>query len=151
MEAGGRRPRTREGFMASQPVASPAILAAAPMTTMLPVRDLDRARTFYAVTLGLDAVGARPDGKYVFRCGNGALLALFPRDDAVQARYTAASFAVDDIRAAIAELESRGVKFNDYDLPGFRTVGHVCVLGGEQAAWFDDPDGNILCIHQDAR
>ena len=56
---------------------------------------------------------------------------------------------VDDIRAAIAELESRGVVFADYDLPGFRTVGHVCVLGSEKAAWFNDPEGNILCLHED--
>lgn len=137
--------------MASDPTVPKALLGAAPMTTMLPVRDLSRAQHFYAVTLGLDALGARPDGKFVFRCGNGALLALFPREDAVQARYTAASFAVDDIRGAIAALEQRGVTFHDYDLPGLRTVEHVCVLGGEQAAWFDDPDGNILCIHQDAR
>ena len=127
------------------------VLGTAPMTTMLPVRDLARAQRFYTETLGLVALGARPDGKFVFRCGNGALLALFPRDDAVQARYTAASFGVDDIRGAIHALESRGVTFHDYDLPGLRTVDHVCVLGGEQAAWFDDPDGNILCIHQDAR
>ena len=56
---------------------------------------------------------------------------------------------MSDIRAAVAALEQRGVRFNDYDLPGFRTVERVCVLGSEQAAWFDDPDGNILCIHQD--
>ena len=128
----------------------PTHLTSAPMTTMLPVRDLARAQRFYGETLGLAVVGARPDGKFVFRCGNGALLALFPRDDAVQARYTAASFAVDDIATAVAALKARGVTFNDYDLPGLRTVEHVCVLGGDRAAWFDDPDGNILCIHQDA-
>ncbi len=123
-------------------------LALAPMTTMLPVRDLARARRFYEEGLGLAPVGARADGKFVFRCGNGALLALFPRDDVTPPAYTAASFAVDDIRATIAALEARGV-FKDYDLPGLRTVEHVCVLGGEQAAWLEDPDGNILCVHQD--
>ncbi len=39
--------------------------------------------------------------------------------------------------------------FHDYDLPGFRTVGHVCVLGSEKAAWFSDPEGNILCLHEE--
>ena len=59
------------------------------------------------------------------------------------------SFRVDDILSEIRDLESRGVKFNDYDLPGFKTVGHVCVRGAEKAAWFNDPEGNILCLHED--
>ena len=39
--------------------------------------------------------------------------------------------------------------FEDYDLPGFRTVEHVCVLGSEKAAWFKDTEGNVLCLHED--
>jgi catechol 2,3-dioxygenase-like lactoylglutathione lyase family enzyme len=124
-------------------------LAAAPMTTILPVRDLARARQFYEQALGLQALGAQPDGKFVFRCGNGALLALFPKAEGTKAEHTAASFEVHDIAATIAGLETRGVSFHDYDLPGFRTVNHVCVLGSERAAWFSDPEGNILCIHED--
>jgi len=127
--------------------ASP--LAAAPMTTILPVRDMDRARSFYEECLGLAPLGAQADGKFVFRCGNGALLALFPKADCTRGEHTAASFAVPDIASAIDALEQRGVRFNDYDLPGLRTVAHVCVLGSEKAAWFDDPDGNILCVHED--
>lgn len=130
------------------PVAASPI-AAAPMTTILPVRDLERARRFYADALGLNAVGARPDGKFLFRAGNGAILALFPKAEGTKAEHTAASWEVADIASAIRALESRGVAFHDYDLPGFRTVGHVCVLGSEKAAWFSDPDGNILCIHQE--
>lgn len=45
-------------------------------------------------------------------------------------------------------LEGRGVTFEDYDMPGLKTVGHVCEFGTEKAAWFNDPDGNVLCIHQ---
>ena len=126
-----------------------ASLAAAPMTTILPVRDLPRARQFYEQSLGLDALGAQPDGKFLFRCGNGALLALFPKAEGTKAEHTAVSFEVQDIAASIAGLQARGVTFHDYDLPGFRTVNHVCVLGSERAAWFSDPEGNILCIHQD--
>jgi hypothetical protein len=56
---------------------------------------------------------------------------------------------VPDIAAAIAALKGRGVAFADYDLPGLKTVEHVCVLGAEKAAWFEDPEGNILCLHED--
>lgn len=127
---------------------APSSLAGAPMTTILPVRDLERARRFYADALGLDAIGARPDGKFVFRAGNGALLALFPKAEGTKAEHTAVSFEVGDVAAAVRTLQSRGVAFHDYDLPGFRTVDHVCVLGSEKAAWFSDPEGNILCVHE---
>jgi hypothetical protein len=56
---------------------------------------------------------------------------------------------VADIAATIRALKDRGVRFADYDLPGFKTVEHVCVLGSEKAAWFEDPEGNILCLHED--
>jgi hypothetical protein len=40
------------------------------------------------------------------------------------------------------------VTFADYDLPGLKTVDHICVLGSEKAAWFEDPAGNVLCLHE---
>ena len=115
---------------------------------MLPVRDLARARHFYETRLGLDPGAPRPDGKFVYRCGDTEI-ALFPKPEGTRAEHTALSFRVDDIHAAVAELRSRGVVFDDYDLPGLKTVDHVCVLGAEKAAWFRDPDGNILCLHED--
>jgi catechol 2,3-dioxygenase-like lactoylglutathione lyase family enzyme len=125
------------------------MLDTAAVTTILPVRDLDRARAFYADRLGLSPEGAKPDGKFVFRFGAGGSLALLPKPDARPSETTALSFAVDDIESAVGALEDRGVHFEDYDLPGLRTVNHVCVLGSEKAAWFKDPDGNILCLHED--
>jgi hypothetical protein len=56
---------------------------------------------------------------------------------------------VPEIGAAVRELEQRGVVFEDYDFPGLKTVNHVCVLGSEKAAWFKDPEGNFLCIHEE--
>jgi catechol 2,3-dioxygenase-like lactoylglutathione lyase family enzyme len=124
------------------------MLPCAQVTAMLPVKDLDRARRFYEQQLGLAAGSAKPDGKFVYRCG-GTEIALFPRPGGTKAEHTALSFKVDDIRASIRELEARGVRFADYDLPGLKTLEHVCVLGAEKAAWFQDPEGNILCLHED--
>jgi len=124
------------------------MLAGTQVTCMLPVKDLARARRFYEDSLRLEAIGQRPDGKFVYRCG-GTEIALFPKPEGTKAEHTALSFAVPDIRAAIAELKRRGVAFEDYDLPEFRTVDHVCVLGSEKAAWFRDPEGNILCLHEE--
>ena len=124
------------------------MLTDAPLTTILPVLDLARARAFYEQKLGLRGGRDKPDGKYEYPVGNGAL-ALFQRGTPTKADHTAVSFAVRDISRSIRELEARGVKFHDYDLPGLKTVDHVCVLGSEKAAWFSDPEGNILCLHED--
>ena len=124
------------------------MLPAAQVTAMLPVKDLSRARRFYEQQLGLEPGSAKADGKFVYRCG-GTEIALVPRAGGTKAEHTALGFKVDDIRASIRALESRGVRFADYDLPGLKTVEHVCVLGAEKAAWFQDPEGNILCLHQD--
>jgi catechol 2,3-dioxygenase-like lactoylglutathione lyase family enzyme len=117
-------------------------------TCILPVKDMARARRFYETVLGLEALGGKPDGKFVYRCG-GTEIALFPKPEGTKAQHTALSFRVDEIGTAVAELSGRGVQFADYDLPGLKTTDHVCVLGSEKAAWFEDPEGNILCLHQD--
>ena len=125
------------------------MLTQSPMTTILPVIDMQRARNFYESRLGLKAMGSKPDGKFVYACGGGGTLALFPREGGTKADHTAISFQVPDIAAAVKALEASGVVFEDYDLPGLKTVGHVCVLGAEKAAWFKDTEGNFLCIHED--
>ncbi len=130
------------------PSTTTRVVQSAQVTCMLPVKDLARAREFYERGLGLQAGGLKPDGKFVYRCG-GTELALFPKPEGTKAEHTAISFRVDDIAAAVPELKARGVRFADYDLPGLKTVEHVCVLGAEKAAWFEDTEGNILCLHED--
>ncbi|MCM3879289.1 MAG: VOC family protein [Vicinamibacterales bacterium] len=125
------------------------MLTSAPVTTILPVKDMKRARSFYETRLGLKAVGFKPDGKFVYECGGGAVIALFPKEGGTKADHTAVSFQVKDIGVAIKELKSNGVVFEDYDFPGLKTVDQVCVLGAEKAAWFKDTEGNYLCIHED--
>ena len=125
------------------------MLINAPVTTILPVMNMKRARDFYENKLGLKPVGMKPDGKFVYACGGGAVIALFPKEGGTKADHTAVSFQVKNIGAAIKELKSSGVVFEDYDFPGLKTVDHVCVLGAEKAAWFKDTEGNYLCIHED--
>lgn len=123
-------------------------LSSCQTTVMLPVKDIGRARRFYENQLALPPGTEKPDGKVVYHCG-GTEIALFPREGGTRAEHTALSFRVENIRAAIHEMEARGIDFADYDLPGLKTVEHVCVLGSEKAAWFSDPEGNILCLHED--
>jgi len=125
------------------------MLTKAAVTTMLPVKDLNRAREFYEKKLGLKPMGARQDGKFLFAGGDGGTLALFPKPEGTKAEHTAVSFLVKDIAREIKELAARGVVFEDYDFPGLKTENHVCVLGSEKAAWFKDTEGNYLCLHED--
>ena len=128
--------------------AAMAPLAGTTVSCILPAKDMARARRFYRQSLGLAPAGEKPDGKFVYRVG-ATEIALFPRPEGTRATHTALSFRVADIAAAVRALEVRGVVFADYDLPGLKTVEHVCVLGAEKAAWFTDSEGNILCLHED--
>jgi catechol 2,3-dioxygenase-like lactoylglutathione lyase family enzyme len=124
------------------------MLSKAPVTTILPVIDMNRAREFYERKLGLKPLGFAADGNFVFACAGEATIALIHKSQGTKSEHTAVSFEVADVIAEVKELERRGVVFEDYDLPGLKTVEHVCVLGSDRAAWFKDPEGNILCVHQ---
>jgi hypothetical protein len=66
---------------------------------------------------------------------------------------------VDDIEATVRELRARGVKFEEHDLPGLRTVDGIAEIAGnypskgtgERGAWFHDSEGNLLGIGQPVR
>ena len=123
------------------------MLGTSPVTTILPVVEAERARDFYDRVLGLSYLGRSGDGKHLFAIGSGTL-ALLQKPEPPKAEHTAMSFEVQDIANAVRELTGRGVVFEDYDLPGLKTVEKVCILGSEKAAWFKDTEGNILCVHE---
>jgi catechol 2,3-dioxygenase-like lactoylglutathione lyase family enzyme len=124
------------------------MLTDARITAIVPTTDLARARGFYGETLGLaDSGASAPGPQVIYRCGGGTLLEVYERPTAGDAEHTLASWEVGDVSAAVDELRSRGVRFEDYDLPEFKTEGGIATAGDFQAAWFRDPDGNILCIH----
>ena len=89
------------------------MLSSAPMTTILPVIDMKRARDFYENKLGLKAGKMKPDGKFVYPCAGGAVIALFPKEGGTHADHTAISFQVPDVVSAIRTLEQAGVVFED--------------------------------------
>ena len=58
----------------------------------------------------------------------------------------ARSAALASLPAHIEALKGRGVDFEHYDFPETKLEGDVHVSGKMRAAWFKDPDGNILAI-----
>ncbi len=134
------------------------MLAHSDVATRLPVQDLERARAFYSDKLGLEPAEERPGGLR-YHCGSGAF-ALFVSAGASAGTHTQMSWEVTDLEATVAALRARGVVFEEYDLPGLRTVhGIARVAGnypsrggvGEKAAWFRDSEGNLLGIGQPVR
>lgn len=124
------------------------MLTRAHVTTILPVKDLNRARNFYEKMLGLEPRGFAADGNYLLGCGGDAQIALISKAEGTKAEHTALSFEVSEIEKIIVDLKARGVVFEDYDFPGLKTDNHVCVLGSDKAAWFKDTEGNYLCVHE---
>ncbi|MGA7204055.1 MAG: VOC family protein [Specibacter sp.] len=123
-------------------------LSSSPITTILPITDGPRSRKFYEASLGLSFQGQAADGNLIFDLAGSGSLALLSDPNARPSAHTVVSFEVQDIGGVIRELGAQGVVFDDYDLPDLKTTDHVCVLGSEKAAWFKDPDGNILCLHE---
>lgn len=124
------------------------MLSSSPITAMLPVRDAQRASRFYSETLGLPKLPTGPDGTCFFEASQGSAIGLRPLPDARPSEHTVLSFEVSNIEAEVAELARRGVEFQDFSSGELRTVGHIATIGKDRAAWFADPEGNILCLHE---
>ena len=103
----------------------------------VPTQDPERARSFYIDTLGL-----QPDenARFDFWVGPTCFGIWEPEKQGITfapQKNAHLVFHVDDVAAARAELEEKGVVFN---APTFDTG--VCHM-----ALFSDPDGNDLMLH----
>ena len=109
------------------------------------VRDVRAARKFYEDVLGLKP-GPDRDGDVVAYEGARSRVFVYASPIADEAPPTAITWICDDVEATVGSLRARGVVFEHYDLPGVRCEGDVHVAGNRRAAWFRDPDGNVLAI-----
>ena len=79
----------------------------------------------------------------IYRCGDGTLLDVYEQPTAGEAEHTLASWEVSEMRAAVDQLRTRGVRFAEYELPAVKTEHGISTTGDLREAWFRDPDGNI--------
>jgi catechol 2,3-dioxygenase-like lactoylglutathione lyase family enzyme len=117
------------------------------MRASLPASDLDRARKFYEETLGLEVLEA-DEGGITFKSGSGSEFFVFTSMGKSDASFTQGGWEVDDIESEVGELKSRGVKFEEYDFPGMKTVNGIAETGPARGAWFKDSEGNLLGLVQ---
>jgi catechol 2,3-dioxygenase-like lactoylglutathione lyase family enzyme len=110
------------------------------------VKDLSIARKFYEGALGLKLVSTQGEEALVFKSGTSTVT-VYRSQFAGTNRATAVGWRVGtDIDKVVAGLKERGVEFLHYDLPGMTRTGDLHVAGEFKAAWFKDPEGNILSL-----
>jgi catechol 2,3-dioxygenase-like lactoylglutathione lyase family enzyme len=118
------------------------------------VPDLEAAREFYGETLGVkvsEVARGAPLLQLELNGGERPTL-LYEKADHEPANYTILNFPVADVEAAVDELIGKGVEFEQYE--GFdqdeKGIARPAEEGqGPTIAWFTDPAGNILAVHED--
>ena len=122
------------------------MLRNAPIRAYIPVSNVSRARKFYE-----DLVGLKPREEYaggvIYECG-GAEVFMYPTPNAGTSKASQAYWQVDDVEAEVADLKARGIKFEEYDMPGMTMKNSIATAGGAKTAWFKDTEGNILAVSQ---
>jgi len=123
------------------------LLKTATPKTALPVEDLARAKAYYRDKLGLEPT-REVEGALFYEGSSDSGFLLFPTSGRPSGQHTQMAWFVTDIAATVAELKRRGVRFEEYDFPGLKTIDGVADLGYEKSAWFRDSEGNLLALGQ---
>jgi predicted enzyme related to lactoylglutathione lyase len=122
------------------------MLSKSPIRAYIPALDLARARKFYEEKVGLEPKEVDAEG-VLYACGDTEVF-LYRTSNAGTNKASQAYWSVADVDAEVAELRSRGVAFEHYDMPGIAWKGDVATGGGARTAWFKDTEGNILAVSQ---
>ncbi|WP_232661462.1 VOC family protein [Pseudonocardia sp. TRM90224] len=129
-------------------------LNAAHAITKIPASDLDRARRFYGELLGLEPVEEREGGlRYLL---GGTEFHIFASSGEASGEATQLGFEVPDLDAAVAELRSRGVRFENFDMGDLDVTDDIVTVPdnypskgtGERGAFFYDSEGNLIGVAQ---
>ena len=111
---------------------------------VLPALDIARAKAFYTEKVGATPAESSPNGTF-FAIGE-TRFGLYPTPNPNRGGHTQMGIQVKDVNAAVRELRGRGVTFEEYDMPGLKTVGGIADTPAGRGAWFKDTEGNIIGI-----
>jgi catechol 2,3-dioxygenase-like lactoylglutathione lyase family enzyme len=122
------------------------MLEASEVVAFVGSADLRRARVFYEQALGLRLIELN-DFACVFDA-NGTMLRVTLVAEVAHSGYTVLGWRVSDIATTVDGLTAKGVAFLHYDGMDQDESGVWTTPGGDQVAWFADPDGNVLSLTQ---
>lgn len=114
--------------------------------TVLPAADLERARTFYRDKLKMEPDETH-EGMMVYHIPGG-VFEIYETPNAGTAQNTQMGWVTDDLDGEMSVMRGNGVVFEEYDLPGMKTVNGVAEMEGLRSAWFRDSEGNFICVSQ---
>ena len=108
--------------------------------------DPDKAKKFYGDVLGFRLLSS--DQYALAFDANGTMLRVVKAQQFTPSRGTVIGWEVEDIHAAVRELASRGVLFEQFNLPFMQQdeLGVWSAPNGDRVAWFKDPEGNTLSV-----
>ena len=110
------------------------------------VKDLAKAKKFYANTLGLTPVDTEGEELIVFTSGRSKIN-VYRSQYAGTNQATAVTWVVGEgLEGVVRALNDKGIHFEHYDMPDMTRKGDIHLAGDMKVAWFKDPDGNILNI-----
>jgi catechol 2,3-dioxygenase-like lactoylglutathione lyase family enzyme len=111
------------------------------------VRNLENAKKFYSEILGLKPSADMGKDAMAYHSGSSSIV-VYPSEFAGTNKATSATWGVgEELEEIVQHLKQHGVSFEHYDMPGLTRQGDIHVMGDFKAAWFKDPDGNILHIN----
>src|SRR5438309_112116 len=111
----------------------------------LPAQDMERAKAFYRDKLGLTP-NQEDAGGVIYALAGGTGFGVFPSSGKPSGTHTQLAIEVEDVAEAVKDLQAKGVKFEEYDTPGLKTVNGIADLGGTKVAWFKDSEGNMIAV-----
>jgi predicted enzyme related to lactoylglutathione lyase len=114
---------------------------------VLPAADLKRAQAFYHDALELDPAEMH-EGILMYRLDSGAAFEIYETENAGTAKNTQMCWSTDNLDAEMTRLRGHGVVFEDFEIPGMKTVNGVATNEEGRTAWFRDSEGNFICITQ---
>jgi len=122
------------------------MLASMKIVAFVPIKDSEKARSFYEGVLGLRFV--KDDGFALVFEANGIMVRAAQMKDFTPAQFTVLGWQVYEIENVVRDLQKKGVHFEIFGFFQQDELGIWTAPTGDKVAWFKDPDGNILSVSQ---
>ena len=117
---------------------------------MLPAKDVERAKSWYADKLDMKP-SFENEGGAEYKTAEGTEFWIYPSEFAGSNKATAMGFMTKSLEKDMDAMRSRGITFEDYNIPGIKTENGIAEFApGERGCWFKDSEGNIIAMFESA-